>query len=227
MSDMTYCSYEEGSVSEDKVINDNLNSMTGFGGFESSDDKHKQDDGLLEHVSSNISSLSKNLQLMYEEMKFWLSKFVVKEGDVMIDISLAAKGMSSSVPVGAQQQTLPYPGTFYRFDPCLSCGKNTELDLDLAENLDLVENRLYVLMKLPSTVDGCMMVMKQHSLKVTCHRRRSWTLLCFHGMIMREMQDSHFGPHSVGKLNVSLQSIKHNNSKGASIRGNYEIGFLI
>ncbi len=88
---MTDCLYEEGSVSEDKVNNDNLNSMTGFVGFESSDDKHGQDDGLLEHVSSNISSHSKNLQLMYEEMKFWLSKFVVKEGDVMIDISLAAK----------------------------------------------------------------------------------------------------------------------------------------
>jgi hypothetical protein len=44
---------------------------------------------------------------------------------------------------------------------------------------------------------------------------------------MREIQDSHFGPNSVGKLNVSLQSIEHNNSKGASIRSNYEIGFLI
>jgi hypothetical protein len=82
----------------------------------------------------------------------------------------------------------------------------------------MVENRLYVLMKLPSTVDGCTMVMKQRSLKVTCHRRRSWTFLCSHGMIMREMQDSHFGLNSVGKLNVSLQRIKHNNSKGASIR---------
>ena len=44
---------------------------------------------------------------------------------------------------------------------------------------------------------------------------------------MREIQDSHIGLNSVGKLNVSLESIKHNNSKGASIRGNYEIGFLI
>jgi hypothetical protein len=82
-------------------------------------------------------------------------------------------------------------------------------------------------MKLPSTVDGCTIVMKQCSLKVTCHRRQSWTFLCSHGMIMREIQDSHFGPNYVGKLNVSLQSIKHNNSKGVSIRGNYEIGFLI
>jgi hypothetical protein len=51
--------------------------------------------------------------------------------------------------------------------------------------------------------------------------------LCSHGMIMREIQDSHFGLNSVGKLNVSLQSIKHNNFKGASIRGNYEIRLLI
>ena len=48
-------------------------------------------------------------------------------------------------------------------------------------------------------------------------------------MIMREIQDSHFGPNSVGKLNVnvSVQSIKHSNSKGAAIRGNYEIWFPI
>ncbi len=145
----------------------------------------------------------------------------------MIDISLAAKGMSSTVSEGAQQQTLPYPGTFYQFDPCIFHGQNTELDLDQAENLNLVENRLYATMKLPSTVDGCRIVMKQRSLKVTCHGRRSWTFLYSHGMIMREIQDSHFGPNSVGKLNVSLQSIKHNNSKGAPIRGNCEIGFII
>ncbi len=122
---------------------------------------------------------------------------------------------------------LPYPGTFYRFDPCIFHRQNTELDLDQAENLNQVENRLYALMKLPSTVDGCTLVMKQRSLKVTCHRRWSWTFLCSHVMIMREIQDSHFGPDSVGKLNVSVQSIKHNNSKGAAIRGNYEIWFLI
>ncbi len=145
----------------------------------------------------------------------------------MIDISLAAKGMSSTVPVGTQQQMFPYPGTFYWFDPCNFHGQNTELDLDQAENLNLVGNWLHALMKLPSTVDGCTIVMKQHSLKVTCHRRRSWTSLCSHGMIMREIQESHFGPNSIGKLNVSLQSIKHKNSKGGSIRGNYGIGFLI
>jgi hypothetical protein len=99
----------------------------------------------------------------------------VTERDVMIDISLAAKGMSSTVPEGTQQQMLPYLGTFYQFDPCIFQWQNTELDLDRAENLNLVENRPYALMKLPSTVDGCTIVMKQCSLQDTCHRRWSWT----------------------------------------------------
>ncbi len=90
-----------------------------------------------------------------------------------IDISLAAKGMSSTVPKGTQQQTLPYPGAFYQFDPCIFDGRNTELDLDQAGNLNQVENWLYELMKLPSTIDGCTLVMKQYSLQVTCHRRWS------------------------------------------------------
>jgi hypothetical protein len=194
MSGMTDCSYKEGCVLDEDEKNDYLNSLTGFGGFESCEEKYGQDDGVLEYVYSNLSSLSNNLQLMYEEMKFWSSTLVVKEGDVMIDISLAAKGMSSSVPVEAQQPILPYPGTFYQFDPCLFYGQNTALDLDQAENLNLVENRLYALIKLPSTVDGCTMVMKRRYVKVTCHRRGSWTFLCSHGIIMREMQDSHFGP---------------------------------
>jgi hypothetical protein len=70
MSDMTDCSYKEGSVSENDMNNDYLNLITGFCGFDSSDDKHGQDNGLLQHVSSNISSLSKNLQVLYEQLKF-------------------------------------------------------------------------------------------------------------------------------------------------------------
>jgi hypothetical protein len=163
----------------------------------------------------------KNLQILAEKLKFWSSKFVVREGDVMIDNSLATEGMSSTVPEGTQQQLFPDPGTFYWFDPCIFHGQDTELDFNEAVNLYQVENWLYAIMKLPSTVDGCTLVMKQRDLKVTCHRRRSWTFICSHSMIMRDIQESHFGPNSVGKLNVSVQSVKHNNSKGAAIKGNY------
>jgi hypothetical protein len=55
MSGMTDCSYKEGCVLDEDEKND-------------CEEKHRQDDGVLEHVYSNLSSLSKNLQLMYEEV---------------------------------------------------------------------------------------------------------------------------------------------------------------
>jgi hypothetical protein len=157
----------------------------------------------------------------------WGSKKSEPKIGIPNQVLSAAKGMSSSVPKGTQHHTLPYPGTFYQFDTSIFHGQMTELDLDQAENLNQVENWPHALMKLPSTIDGCMLVMKGHSLKVTCHRGRSWTFICSHGIIMREIQDSCFGPISVGKLNVSVQNIKHTNSKGSAIQGKYEICFLI
>ncbi len=73
MSDMTDCSYEKGSVSEKGVNNDYLNPITGFCGFDSSDDKYRQDDGFPQYVSSNLSSLSKNIQVLAEQLKFHLN----------------------------------------------------------------------------------------------------------------------------------------------------------
>ncbi len=46
MSGMTDCSYEYGCVLYEDEKNDYLNSMTGFGGFESCEEKHGQDDGV-------------------------------------------------------------------------------------------------------------------------------------------------------------------------------------
>jgi hypothetical protein len=53
---------------------------------------------------------------MAEKLKFWSSKFFVRDGD---EISSAAQGTSSTVPCGATQQTFPYPGTAFRFDPVI------------------------------------------------------------------------------------------------------------
>ncbi len=41
MSGMTDCSYKEGSVLDEDVKNDYLNSMKCFGGFESCEEKHE------------------------------------------------------------------------------------------------------------------------------------------------------------------------------------------
>jgi hypothetical protein len=60
MSDMNNCSTEKSSFTEIGINNDYIHLITGFGGFDSSDDKLGQDDGIPQSVSSNLTSLSKN-----------------------------------------------------------------------------------------------------------------------------------------------------------------------
>jgi hypothetical protein len=79
MSDMNDCSYEKSSVAENNVNNDYIHPITDFVGFDSSDDKLGQDDGIPKSFSSNLSFLSKNLQVLAKKLKFWSSKLVVRE----------------------------------------------------------------------------------------------------------------------------------------------------
>ncbi len=76
-------------------------------------DEHKPNNLLSQSDPPLFKSLSKNLLDMAEKLKFWSSKFFVRDGDEMIDISSDAQGTSSTVPCGATQQTVPYPGTAY------------------------------------------------------------------------------------------------------------------
>jgi hypothetical protein len=73
MSDMNNCSYKKSSVTENDVNNDYMHPITGFGGFDSSDDKQGQDGSFPQSVASNLSSLSKNQQVLAEKLKFWSS----------------------------------------------------------------------------------------------------------------------------------------------------------
>ncbi len=45
MSDMNDCFYKKSSVTENDVNNDYIHPITGFGGFDSSDNKQGQDGG--------------------------------------------------------------------------------------------------------------------------------------------------------------------------------------
>jgi hypothetical protein len=60
-----------------------------------------------------------NLLLLSDQLKFWTSKFTVRDGDQLIDVSSAAWGADSTVPIGSTQQHYPYTGTVYQFDPIL------------------------------------------------------------------------------------------------------------
>jgi len=161
---------------------------------------------------SSFSETSNNLLRLSAQLNFWQSKLTIKDGDQIIDVSSAACGELSSIPVGATQQTFPYPGTMYQLDPLLFQPDNEEFDLDKAES------QLYSLMKSPYTVDGCKLIRHRVDKVATCRRKRCWYFICSHGKVMRKIDDSHVAPDSVEKINVSYQHAKKKKSK-ISLKG--------
>jgi hypothetical protein len=115
-------------------------------------DEHNPNNLLSQSDPPIFKSLSKNLLDMAEKLKFWSSKFL---SDEMIDLSSTAKGKSSTIPCGATQQTFPYPCAAYRFDPVIFHGETTKFDINEAEK------QLLSLMKLPTTIDGCQMILNR------------------------------------------------------------------
>ena len=55
----------------------------------------------------------------------------------------------------------------------------------------------------PHTVDGCKLIRHRVDKVATCRRKRCWYFICSLGKVMRQIDDSHFAPDSVGKINVS------------------------
>ncbi len=76
----------------------------------------------------------------------------MRDGNEFINVSSAAHGESSTIPIGSTQQQYPYTGTMYQFGPSLFHIPDQEFDIDDAEA------KLFVLMKSPHTIDGCKLV---------------------------------------------------------------------
>jgi hypothetical protein len=136
----------------------------------------------------------------------------VRDGNQLIDVSSAARGPSSTIPIGSTQHHFPYTGTMYQFEPILFHNPDEEFDIDVAEA------KLFALMKFPHAVDGCKLVRHRVDKAITCSHKRSWTFICSHGKVMRNIDESYCGPDSVRKINVAYQNAKRTKLKG-SIKG--------
>jgi hypothetical protein len=101
---------------------------------------------------STISQTCNNLLVLSDKLKFWTSKFSVRDGDQLIDVSPAARGADSTIPIGLTRQHVPCTGTVYQLDPILFHNPDQEFDFDD------VEAKLFALMKSPLTIDGCKLV---------------------------------------------------------------------
>ncbi len=76
----------------------------------------------------------------------------MRDGNQLIDVSSAACGLSSTIPIGSTQHHFPYAGTMYQFDPIPFHNPDQEFDIDDAEA------KLFALMKSSHEVDGCKLV---------------------------------------------------------------------
>jgi hypothetical protein len=85
------------------------------------------------HSSTTLSELSNNLLCLSDQLKFWTSKYTVRDGNQLIDVSSAACDSSSTIPIGATQQNFLCTGTVYQFDPTIFHNTNNEFDLDDVE----------------------------------------------------------------------------------------------
>jgi hypothetical protein len=102
--------------------------------------------------SSTLSETCNNLLCLSDQLKFLTSKFTLRDGNQLIDVWSAARGLSSTIPIGSTQQHFPYAGTMYQFHPILFHNPDQEFDIDDAEV------KQFALMKSPHAIDGCVCV---------------------------------------------------------------------
>jgi hypothetical protein len=76
----------------------------------------------------------------------------VRDGNQLIDVSSAACGPSSTIPIDSTRQHFLYAGTMYQFDQILFHNLGQEFSIDDAEA------KLFALMKSPHAIDGCKLV---------------------------------------------------------------------
>ncbi len=110
---------------------------------------------------------------------------------------------------------MPYPGTAYRFDLVIFHGETTKFDINKAEK------QLLSLMKLPTTIDGCHMILNQQNKTLTCHRKLTFDFIWSHGRKMPSVKESDFGTGRVGKLHAVNQKVKRTKPKGSVMKGKY------
>ena len=75
------------------------------------------------------------------------------------------------------------------------------------------------MLKSPNCIDGCKVVSMPPKKHKSHFRKGAWTFVCSHGIVMNDMDDSHFYPDSVGKSNVPIQRLKRTKSRGSAVKG--------
>jgi hypothetical protein len=155
------------------------------------------------HIVASVNILLR----LTSDLNTWSSKFMISHGDQSIDVSSAAQGALSYSPSGVYpHQNIKYPLTKYHFDEHIIFGIEAK-------------DFLVKMIKSPNCIDGCKLVSMRPQKNKSHFRKGTWTFVCSHGIVMNDMDESHFCPDSVGKSNVPIQRLKLTISRGSAVKG--------
>ncbi len=89
-------------------------------------------------------------------------------------------------------------------------------------NINEAEKQLLSLMKLPTTIDGCQIILNQLNKNVTCHRKLTFDFICSHGRNMPSVKESNFDTGRVEKQDAVTQKVKHTKTKETVMKGTFQ-----
>jgi len=140
-------------------------------------------------------------------LRNWTQTLSVIHDGVSIDISSAANGKLSTIPVGApktSQLRLPSDSR-YRFDSLQFKG--------LAQL-----NSIRRLILGPSFCPGCQMVSSHHT-STSPHRQGTWHFACSKHRVSRNDNTTHFSPGHMSMKNIKQQTLKQKKMSGSTHAG--------
>ena len=151
-------------------------------------------------VIMDYNNLASSIRDLTRSLTNWSSTVCIptSESGKLLDISSAAKGKSSLIPLSATNQPTKYPtgqnGSFYRFDPALYHGPDSWEDLKR------------MLCK-TGCVSGCQ-ISTRNTRPATFSKKKSYTLACQQFRTYESRAAITFTPGSVGPNNVIGQKMK-------------------
>jgi hypothetical protein len=170
----------------------------------------------------NYQDISNDICLLVEEMNTWSSTITIPQDEGYLNISSAAMGKLSTVPIGAYNQPSTFPkgrsASFFRFDPKIFHENSWPMLTDVLTKV--------------GCVSGCRLAVSHCLIKKTCNRLATYTLRCTHGFVYKSSGASTFEEGNIGPSNVVTEFIKRVKTKGA-MKGNeytvplYEFTFMI
>ena len=164
-----------------------------------------------------IISMGQKIVQFTNNLNSWSSRMVVLHRDQYVDISSAAQGPSSILPIGI------YPPQ--EITANLAYHASYQFDSDRFKGIQS-KGELFEMMTSPTCVDGCKLILKNVDYRTSIYHKCTWSFACSHARVYSQSQQS-FDQGLVSKTNVSNQSLKRTKSKGTRVKGMSRLSRLI